>query len=59
VRGLLQSRDIQRPEAGERRVVIEVAALELILLPTTRADVINESHGARTSHERSVAAYRG
>ena len=58
VRGLLQSRDIHRPEVGERRVVIEVAALELILLPTTRADVINASQGVRTPHERSVEAYR-
>ncbi len=58
VRGLLQSRDIHRPEAGERRVVVEVAALELILLPSTRADVLAASQETRTPHERSVEAYR-
>lgn len=58
VRGVLQSRDISRPAAGERRVVIEVAALEIIPLPTTRADVLNAAHDVRPSHERSVEAYR-
>ncbi len=58
VRGLLQSRDVSRPEAGERRVVIEVAALEIILLPTTRAEVLAASQETRLPHERSVEAYQ-
>jgi hypothetical protein len=58
VRGLLQSRDIHRPEVGERRVVIEVAALELILLPTTRTDVLAASREPGETHERSIEAYR-
>ena len=58
VRGLLQSRDIHRPEMGERRVVVEVAALEIILLPTTRADVLTADPEARKPHERSRAATR-
>src|SRR5512139_1158612 len=58
VRGVLQSRDISRPAANERRVVIEVAALEIILLPTTRAEVLNASQETRLPHERSVEAYR-
>ena len=32
VRGVLQSRDISRPAAGERRVVIEVAEREKVLI---------------------------
>ncbi len=58
VRGVLQSRDISRSAASERRVVIEVAALEIILLSTTRADVLNAAHEGRASHERAVEAYR-
>jgi hypothetical protein len=58
VRGLLQSRDIHRPEIGERRVVLEVAALEIILLPTTRTDVLTAHPEARKPHERSVEATR-
>ena len=58
VRGLLQSRDIHRPEVGERRVVIEVAALELIVLPSTRADVLAASQETQRPHERTVEAYR-
>ena len=56
VRGLLQSRDIHRPDSGERRVVIEVAALEIILLPTTRTDVLTALPEMRQPHERSVEA---
>ena len=56
VRGLLQSRDIHRPDSGERRVVIEVAALEIILLPTTRTDVLTTNPEARKPHERSSQA---
>ena len=58
VRGLLQSRDIHRPEIGERRVVIEVAALEIILLPTTRTDVLTAHPEMRKAHERSSQATR-
>ncbi len=58
VRGLLQSRDIHRPEGGEQRVVLEVAALELILLPTTRADVLAASQEMSRPHARTVEAYR-
>jgi hypothetical protein len=58
VRGLLQSRDIHRPEIGERRVVIEVAALEIILLPTTRTDVLTTIPETRKPHEQSSQAAR-
>jgi single-stranded DNA-binding protein len=58
VRGLLQSRDVHRPEGGQRRVVIEVAALELIVLPTTRAEVLAASRESRNPHERSLEAYQ-
>ena len=58
VRGLLQSRDIHRPDANERRVVIEVAALEIIPLPTTRADVLSAAHEMRPSHAHAVEAAR-
>ncbi len=58
VRGLLQSRDIHRPEGGEQRVVLEVAVLELILLPTTRADVLAAGQEMSKPHARAVEAYR-
>ena len=58
VRGLLQSRDIHRPEIGERRVVIEVAALEIILLQTIRTDVLTAHPDMRKAHERSSQATR-
>jgi hypothetical protein len=58
VRGLLQSRDINRPEAGERRVVVEVAALEIIPLPTTRADALTANGAPRTAHERPIESHR-
>ena len=58
VRGLLQSRDIHRSDVNERRVVIEVAALEIIPLPTTRADVLTAAHETRTGHARTVEAVR-
>ncbi len=57
VRGVLQSRDTSRSAAGERRVAIEVAALEIIPLPTTRADVLNAGHEVRTSYERATEAH--
>ena len=56
IRGLLQSRDVNRPEIGERRVVVEVAALEIIPLPTTRAEVLAASNESRMTHERSIEA---
>ena len=56
VRGLLQSRDISRTAASGRHVVIEVAALEIILLPTTRAEVVAAAHETRIGHEPSVEA---
>ena len=58
VRGLLQSRDIHRSDANERRVVIEVAALEIIPLPTTRTDVLTAANETRTGHARAVEAVR-
>lgn len=58
VRGLLQSRDVSRSGATERRVVIEVAALEIIPLPTTRADVLATVNETRTTHERAAEAAR-
>lgn len=57
VRGLLQSRDVHRPEVNQHRVVVEVAALELILLPTTRAEVLAVSQQTRPAHERSSEAH--
>ncbi len=58
VRGLLQSRDINRAATGGRHVVIEVAALEIIPLPTTRADVLATANDARRPHEHAVEAVR-
>jgi len=58
VRGLLQSRDVNRTAAGERRVVVEVVALEIIPLPTTRADVLTAAHETRTGHVPAVEAAR-
>ncbi len=57
VRGVLQSRDTSRSAASERRVVIEVVALEIILLPTTRAEVLAAGQETRLPHERTLEVY--